>query len=531
MISIAMVTVKLGNWSFGFGSRSAAGRKRPLALVILDGWGHSNKTTGNAIALAKTPNYDNICARYPKTLLAASGSRVGLLPESPGNSETGYLNLGMGRAVKCGRKRILEAINSGKFFENAILKNTFTKTRNRKSSVHLVGLISDGDVHSSLDSLFALLRMAKREGCGDRVFIHAILDGQDVLDHTADVYIEALQIKMAEIGCGKIASLCGRNYAMDSGGNWDRTARAFTMIVHSEGERTYDPVAAIRGSYLRGNSDASIAPVVIEKEAGVPVVSIKNGDSVIFFNHRGDGLRQLVRSMMFEKEGSAAQKPDLDLVCMTEYDKKFKIPAAFKSEPEINVLAEIFAHHGVANCRLAETEKYQHVTYFFNGGREIEHPGEKRILVPSANGSNGKNHPPACFTVTDKLLSSLEAGEDDVFVVNLAAADMIAHTGDLDKTIEAVQSVDKCLGEIVQKIHEVDGVALITSDHGNCEEMTNGNSRSDTSNPVPFHFVANDLNGLKLRADGALEDVAPTILGILGIEKPFEMTGNDLRIA
>ncbi len=527
-----MVTVKLGNWSFGVGTRSVAERKRPLALVVLDGWGHSSNTDGNAIALANTPNYDNICARYPKTLLAASGMRVGLLPETPGNSEIGYLNLGMGRVVKSDRNRILEAINTEKFFKNAVLKNAFTKTRNRKTSVHLVGLISDGNVHSSLDSLFALLRMAKNEGCADRVFIHAILDGKDVTDHTADIYIEALQIKMGEIGCGKIASLCGRHYAMDSGENWDRTARAFTMIVHSEGERAFDPITAIHGSYLRGKSDEFIAPIVLEEKPGVPVVSIKNGDSVIFFNHRADGMRQIIRSLAFDKnEKMSAQKPDIDTICMTEYDKKFKLPVAFKPESETNVLAEIFADHGVANCRLAEKEKYSHVTYFFNGGRETEHKGEKRILIPSAgNGSNGNRHRSACFTVTDKLLSSLDAGEDDVFVVNLAAADIIAHTGDLAKTIEAVQSMDKCLGDIVQKIHEVDGVALITSDHGNCEEMTTGNARSHTSNPVPFHFVANNLNGLKLRAGGALEDVAPTILGILGIEKPFEMTGNDLRV-
>ncbi|MCB1023273.1 MAG: 2,3-bisphosphoglycerate-independent phosphoglycerate mutase [Acidobacteria bacterium] len=528
-----MVTVKLGNWSFGFGSRSGSGRKRPLALVILDGWGHSSETAGNAIALADTPNYDNICSQYPKTLLAASGSRVGLLPEAPGNSEIGHLNLGMGRVVRSERNRIIDAIESGEFFDNTALKSAFTRTRNRGSSVHLVGLISDGNVHSSLDSLFALLRMAKKEGCGERVFIHGILDGKDVTDRTAEIYIEALQIKIAEIGCGKIASLCGRHYAMDCEENWDRTARAFTMIVHSEGERAFDPVTAIRGSYLRGKTDEFVQPIVLEEKPGTPVVSMKNGDAVIFFNHRGDAMRQLVRSLGTNGQGTGnnSRKPKIDAVCMTRYDPGLKLPVAFLPQKEINVLAEIFARHGVANCRLAETGKYSHVTYFFNGGREPAHPGEKRILVPSEiSGTNGNDSTTACFTVTDKLLSSLEAGDDDVFVVNLAAADTVAHTGNLQKTIEAVQSMDRCLGDIVRKIHEVDGVALITSDHGNCEEMTNGNSTSHTSNPVPFHFVANNLNGLRLREDGALEDVAPTILGILGIEKPFEMTGNDLRI-
>ena len=528
-----MVTVKVGNWSFGIGSKSVNGRKRPLALVILDGWGHSTSEDGNAIAAANTPNYDFLCKNYPKTLLEASGDRVGLLPETPGNSEVGHLNLGMGRVFQTERARILKSIQSGTFFKNSALKNAFSKARANKSSVHFVGLLSDGNVHSSMETLFALLRMAKDEDCGDRTFVHGILDGRDTSEQTADVFVEALQIKAADIGCGRIATLCGRSYAMDRAENWDRTARAFTLLVHSDGERAFDPVAAIRGSYLRGIADEFVRPIVIERKPGIPMTSIKDGDVVVFFNHRADRMRQLVSSLAVpDKEaGQNSAKPNVHAVCMTQYDSQFRLPVAFKAEKEANVLANVFADHGVINCRLAETEKYAHVTYFFNGGSESEHSNERRLLVPSPKVVTEKM---ACFGVTENLLKGLDAGRDDVFIVNLASADMIAHTGDFDKTVEAVQSVDRCLGEILTKIRQVDGVALITSDHGNCEEMSlseNGGPKSThTLNPVPFHIVANNLNGLKLRKNGALEDVAPTILGILGIDKPLEMTGNDLRI-
>ncbi len=530
-----MVAVKVGNWSFEFGSRSLDGRKRPLALVIVDGWGHSSQREGNAIALANTPNYDLLCKNYPKTLLAASGSRVGLLPEAPGSSEVGHLSLGTGRVVRTDRAEVSEAIRTGSFFENPVLKRAFAKAREKESSVHLIGLISDGNVHSSMNSLFSLLRMAKDEQCGERTFIHGILDGKDVAPRTADIYTEALQIKMADIGCGKIATLCGRHYAMDRGENWEKTARVYTMLVHSEGERAFDPVSAIRGSFLRGNSDEFVQPIVFEEKPGIPLASIKDDDVVIFFNHRADRIRQLVKSVAVQGAtagGGTHGKPKTESVCLVEYDKKFDLPVAFRTNAETNPLGKVLADHGLVNCRLAETEKYSHVTYYFNGGKEIEHPNEKRILVPSPKVSSNETQPEtACFKITDKLLRGLEAGEDDVFIVNLASADMLAHTGNLEKTIEAVQFVDTCLGGIIRKIHEVDGVALITSDHGNCEEMNNGSTNSHTSNPVPFHFVANNTNGLKLRDNGALEDVAPTILGILGINKPDEMTGNDLRLS
>lgn len=508
---------------------------RPLALIILDGWGYSPKREGNAIALAHTPNYDEISQKYPQTLLAASGLRVGLTPDTAGSSEVGHLNIGAGRIVQTDVARISNAIRTGKFFENKVLKEAFAKAKTNNSSVHFIGLLSDGDVHSSLESLYALLRFAKYEDIKN-IFIHPILDGRDVPPRTADIYVEALEVKLADIGIGKIATLCGRYYAMDRDQNWERTARAYTMLVHSEGERAADAVSAIRSSFLRGISDEFIQPIVLETAPGVPVGSIKTGDVVIFFNHRPAQMRQLVKSLAVSEVNEIGGKPKIHAVCLTEYDRTYNLPIAFKQENEDNVLAKIFAENGVLNCRVTETERYAQLTYFFNGGVELEHPCEQRVFVPSPKVGGYEAQPEsACFKITDKLLRGLEAGENDVFIANLAAPDLVAHTGNLEKTIEAVQFVDTCLGGIVEKIRELDGIAIITSDHGNCEEMadllTGEPNTSPTVNPVPFHLIDEHAENLKLRDGGALEDVAPTILGILQIEKPEEMTGRDLREA
>lgn len=511
------------------------GKRRPLALVILDGWGHSPRKEGNAIALAHTPYYDEICEKYPHTFLAASGLRVGLAADAPGSSEVGHLNIGAGRIVQTDISRISEAVKSRNFFENAVLKNAFAAARENNSAVHLIGLLSDGEVHSSPENLFALLRMAKNEGL-ENVFVHGILDGRDVQPRTADIYAEAVEIKMADIGIGKIATLCGRYYAMDRDANWERTARVYTMLVLAEGERAFDAVSAIRSSFLRGITDEFIQPIVLEGESGEPVASIKNGDTVIFFNHRGDRMRQLIKSLSVKDETDIASlsKPQIETVCLTEYDREFGLPVAFKQEGEEKALAQVFAENGVLNCRVAETEKYAHVTYFFNGGADNEHACEQRVIVPSLKKMSLEISPEmSCFKVTDKLLRALEADENDVFIVNLAAADMVAHSGNLEKTIESVQFMDTCLGGIVEKIEEMNGVAIITSDHGNCEEMadllTGEPNIAHTTNPVPFHLIDSNASEVKLRANGALEDVAPTILGILGLEKPIEMTGRDLR--
>jgi 2,3-bisphosphoglycerate-independent phosphoglycerate mutase len=525
---------KFGSWSFGFGTDMNNGHKRPLALIILDGWGYSPKKEGNAIALAHTPFYDEISQNYPRTLLAASGSRVGLTPDTPGSSEVGHLNIGAGRIVQTDVANISNAIKTGEFFENKVLKYAFAKAKVSKSAVHLIGLLSDGDVHSSSANLFALVKMAKNEGVRD-VFIHPILDGRDVAPRTADIYVEALEIKLADIGVGKIATLCGRYYAMDKDRNWERTARAYTMLVHSEGERATDAVTAIRSSFLRGISDEFIQPIILEEKPDVPVASVKDNDVVIFFNHRPDRMRQLVKSLTADSvEFANFGKPKIEIVCLTEYDRTLNVPVAFRRENEVNAMAKVFAEMGVLNCRVTETERYAHVTYFLNGGIELEHPCEQRVFVPSLKNSVHETQPEMqCFKVTDKLLRGLEAGENDVFIVNLAAPDVVAHTGNLEKTIEAVQFVDTCLGGIIEKIKALNGVAIITADHGNCEEMadllTGEPNNSHTTNPVPFHLVDEYSDNFRLREGGALEDVAPTILGILGIEKPVEMTGRDLR--
>ncbi len=508
-------------------------RCRPLALIILDGWGYSPKKEGNAIALAHTPNYDEISRTYPKTLLAASGLSVGLPPDAAGSSEVGHLNIGAGRIIQTDVAKISNAIRTGEFFENAVLKDAFKKAKANNSAVHLIGLLSDGDVHSSSDNLFALLRFAKNEGIRD-VFVHPILDGRDVAPRTADVYVEALEIKLADIGIGKIATLCGRYYAMDKDANWERTARAYTMLVHAEGERATDAVTAIRSSFLRGIADEFIQPIILEDETGAPIASIKNDDVVIFFNHRSAEMRQLVKSLGVSDAGEMTVKPKITAVCLTEYDRTFDLPVAFRQENQNNVLAKIFAEKGILNCRLTETEKYAYLTYFFNGGVEIEHPCEQRILIPSPKINGYETQPEAAsFKIADKFLRGLEAGENDVFIVNLGATDLVANTGNLEKTIEAVQFTDTCLGSMVEKIRAAGGVALVTSSHCNCEVMADlltGEPNNDpTSNPVPFHFVDENINGLQLRKGGALEDVAPTILGILEIEKPAEMTGRDLR--
>lgn len=507
------------------------GIRRPLALIILDGWGISPQVKGNAIAMAHTPFYDEICAKYPRTSLAASGVRVGLPPDAVGNAEVGHMSIGAGRVVQTDVSRVEKALRSGDFFQNEALKSAFAKVRSRNSAMHLIGLVSDGGVHSSSEYLFALLRMAKREGLSE-VFVHCILDGRDVQPRTADIYAEALEIKMADIGIGTIATLCGRFFAMDSNENWERTARAYTMLVHAEGERSFDAASAIRASFLRGIADEFIAPIVIEKEPDLPVAIVKDGDVAVFFNHRGDTMRQLVRSLAVADEN--AVKPKIDTVCLTEYDSGFDLPVAFGAEPERNVLAQVMEENGLQNYRITETGRFSHVTQVFNGGADFGHTHQHDILIAAPKMQSLENEPESkSFKITDMLLRGIDAGGEGVFIVNLPATGLLAETGNLEKTIEAVQFVDTCLGGVLEKMREIDGVAVITSSHGNCEEMLNPQTgevdAAANANSVPFHYIDGQNTDARLRDSGALEDVAPTILGILGIEKPEEMTGNDLR--
>jgi 2,3-bisphosphoglycerate-independent phosphoglycerate mutase len=510
-------------------------KQGPLALVIIDGWGYTPEREGNAIALASKPFYDELMEKYPHTLLEASGTRVGLPKGIMGNSEVGHLNIGSGRVVRMDLSRIDHDIETGEFFRNEALVQAMDAAKSRGKSLHLMGLVSDGQVHSSQEHLYALLRMAKGRGL-QRVYIHCFLDGRDTPPASAYGYVEALQVKCGEIGCGRIASLVGRYYAMDRDKRWERTGRAYNLLVKAEGERVIDPVEAIKRSYERGLTDEFIEPIVAERETGEPVATIEEGDSIIFFNFRPDRARQLTRALTEPGFGGfpTSQRPAVDFTCFTRYDETFQLPIAFGPQEHRNVLAEVFGNFGVRNFRLAETEKYAHVTYFFNGGVEKEYPCERRLLVPSPKVATYDLEPEmSAFKVTDRVLRAIDEGETDVFIINFANTDMVGHTGKLDKTIEAVQYVDTCLGWITKGIARARGRTLITADHGNCEQMidlTTGQPHTaHTSNPVPFHLIDEASIGMKLRDGAALEDVATTILGLLGLEKPAEMTGRDLR--
>ncbi len=510
-------------------------KKGPLALIIIDGWGYTPESEGNAIALAATPFYDELLEKYPRTLLEASGTRVGLPAGIMGNSEVGHLNMGSGRVVRMDLSRIDHDIETGEFFRNEVLVKAMDTAKSRGKSLHLMGLVSDGQVHSSQEHLYALLRMAKERGL-QRVYVHCFLDGRDTPPASAYGYVEALQVKCSETGCGRIASVVGRYYAMDRDKRWERTKRAYNLLVKAEGERVIDPVEAIKRSYERGVTDEFIEPIVVERETGEPVAVIEDEDSVIFFNFRPDRARQITRALTEPGFGGfpTPQRPTVEFACFTRYDETFQLPVAFGPQEHHNVLAEVFGNVGVRNLRLAETEKYAHVTYFFNGGVEKEYRCERRLLVPSQKIATYDLAPEmSAFKVTDRVLRAIDEGETDVFIINFANPDMVGHTGKLDKTIEAVQYVDTCLGWITKGIRRARGQTLITADHGNCEQMidlTTGQPHTaHTSNPVPFHLIDETAVGLKLREGAALEDVAPTILGLLGLEKPAEMTGRDLR--
>ncbi|MBV9242183.1 MAG: 2,3-bisphosphoglycerate-independent phosphoglycerate mutase [Acidobacteria bacterium] len=504
--------------------------QRPLALVILDGWGYAPRTESNAIALAHTPFYDEICRKYPMTTLAAAGEAIGQPADAPGNAEIGHLNLGTGRVAETEMSKIRKAIASGEFLENPVLQRAFGRAKETNAGIHLVGLLSDGGVHSSMDTLFALLRMAKTFGI-EKVFIHAILDGLDVPERTADIYVEALEIKLADIGIGTIASLCGRFFAMDAGEHWERTARAFTMLVHAEGERTRDAVTSIRNSFLRGISDEFIAPIVVEKAPDVPVTTVKNGDLLVFFNHRADTMRQLVRSLCLP--GGAGAQPSIDTVCMTEYDRSFNLPAAFRQEPEKNTLASVLSELQVPLVKITESARFVHLTNYFDGGDVNTLDTEQQVILSTALPAQLWPESQS-FKIADRFVQALENSSNGVFVINVPAADLSAESGDLHRTVAAIRYIDTCLGGICEAAHDAGANVLVTSSHGLCEEIAAvrmGESKTlATANRVPLHFIDPIGPGPHLRENGSLADVAPTILGLLDIEKPAEMTGSDLRV-
>ena len=510
-------------------------QKPPLALIVLDGFGYRAEREGNAIALANMPFYDELREKYPHTLIEASGECVGLPKGVMGNSNVGHLCLGAGRVLRTDVDRINHEITSGKFFQNLALNAAMDNAVKHDRALHIMGLVSDGLVHSSQEHAYELLRMAKEKEVR-RVFVHCFLDGRDTPPSSAQKYVAAMQTKCKEIGAGEIASVVGRYYAMDRDKRWERTERAYRMLVHAEGELAKDPIAAVKQSYERNVTDEFVEPIVLTRDDGNPLTRIAYGDSIIFFNFRADRARQITRALAVPgfDDFSTPNRPHTHFVCFAVYDKTYPLPVAFPPELPRNILAEVLAASEISNYRMAETEKYAHVTYFFNGGTEREFPHEKRLLVPSPKVATYDLAPEmSAFKITDKLLRAIDNREADVFIVNFANPDMVGHTGKLEKAIEACQYVDTCLGWITKAIRSARGTMLITADHGNAELMidpkTGEPHTAHTTNPVPFHLIDEGSVGLKLREGGALEDVAPTMLGLLGIKKPLEMTGKDLR--
>lgn len=512
-------------------------KQGPLALIILDGFGYRAEREGNAIAMAQMPFYDELLEKYPHTLIQASGECVGLPRGVMGNSNVGHLCMGAGRVVRTDVERINNEITTGEFQRNPELNAAIDNAASHDRALHLIGLVSDGLVHSSQEHAYALLRMARARNLR-RVFVHCFLDGRDTPPSSADAYVAAMQQKCEEIGAGEIATVVGRYYAMDRDQRWERTERAYKMLVNGDGEHATNPIAAIRQSYERNITDEFVEPIIVIRNDGRPVATIQDGDSVIFFNFRADRARQITSALAVPgfEAFPIPNRPRVHFVCFAVYDKRYPLPVAFPPTQPLNILADVFARLGVRNYRMAETEKYAHVTYFFNGGTEREYPYEKRLLVPSPKVATYDLIPEmSAFKVTDKILRAIDEGESDVYIINFANPDMVGHTGKLDKAIEAVQHVDSCLGWVTKRIAAARGSAIITADHGNCEQMidpkTGEPHTAHTTNPVPFVLIDQDSRGVKLHKDGALEDVAPTMLGLLGIEQPAEMSGRDLREA
>jgi len=509
------------------------GKKKPLVLTILDGWGFSPVTEGNAIAAARKPTYDALLREYPNTLIRTSGKAVGLPEGQMGNSEVGHLNIGAGRIVLMDVTRIDQMIVSGEFFRNPVLLDSMRNARAHR--LHLMGLCSDGGVHSLLTHLYALLKLAKQETVPE-VFVHCFMDGRDTPPESGAGYLDQLQKEMRQIGTGKIASVSGRYYAMDRDQRWDRIERAFGAMVLGKGEKNSDPVAALKRSYEHGVTDEFAEPVTIVDDRNQPVGLIRDGDACIFFNFRADRAREMTTALtdhVLEKPSRSLAPKNLHFTTLTEYDKTFKLPFVLPREHPNNILADVMAQLNWKNLRVAETEKYAHVTYFFNGGNEKPYAGESRELVPSPKVATYDLKPEMSAPgITAVVVKAIEQGDVDLIVMNYANADMVGHSGKMAPTVQAVEAVDAGLGELYAALRRSGGSWIITADHGNAETMidpvTKGPHTYHTSNPVPFILV--DETQRVLRQGGALQDISPTLLGFLNEKQPKEMTGRDLRL-
>lgn len=502
--------------------------RKPLMLMIIDGWGiNKHKDELNAITAAEPLNFTRLTKEYPYSELEASGEAVGLPEGQMGNSEVGHLNIGAGRVVYQPLVEISKDVREGTFYKKPMLIEAFQKAKTSGNSIHFAGLVSDGGVHSHITHLYGLLQMAKEYKL-EKVYIHAFLDGRDTPPKSGINFLKALEEKISEIGVGSIATISGRYYSMDRDKNWQRTEKAYKALVNGEGERANSTEEAIETSYYKGVTDEFVEPTIID-EKGL----IKKGDIFINFNYRPDRARQITRALNdVEFTGFKREYLDLGYYCMRQYDSTIDAPFIYEDKELVNTLGEVLSKAGLTQLRTAETEKYAHVTFFFNGGKEVEYKGESRLLVDSPKVATYDLLPEmSAIELTEKVLESLEKNENDVIIMNYANPDMVGHTGIMDAAIKAVKTVDECMIKIIHKILALDGTILITADHGNAELMEDPNSHipytAHTTNKVPFLLVSNELKTVKIK-DGKLADIAPTMLDILKIEKPAEMDGNTL---
>ena len=516
----------------------SAVRRSPVVLVVLDGWGISSERDHNAIALGHTPTYTELLERFPHASLATSGEAVGLPAGQMGNSEVGHMNLGAGRVVYQDLSRIDKSIRDGEFFANPALVSATSRCAVDRHALHLVGLVSRGGVHSHLRHLAALIELARRQQVA-RLFVHVLTDGRDTAPDAAADDVAAVERTLGDTGTGRIATVIGRYYAMDRDRRWDRTRLAYAALTEGIGRTGTNAATLIDHAYADGTTDEFITPGVVVDGDGQPIGSLRDGDSVIFFNFRADRARQLTRALAFDDDAfdgfERRQRPALSVTTMTEYDATYGLPIAFDPPSFSGNVAEVLAAAGRTNLRLAETEKYAHVTYFFNSGEERAYAGEDRILVPSPKVPTYDLQPEmSAAGITDTLVDDVEHGRHDVIVCNFANADMVGHTGNLEAAAGAVSTLDGCLARIAGAVSGAGGTVIVTADHGNAEKMWDaerkGPHTAHTSNPVPLLIIAKELSRARhVLRDGSLRDVAPTLLGIAGIDVPREMTGRDLR--
>ena len=504
--------------------------RKPVMLMILDGFGINPNEKGNAVAIANTPNIDKLKKTWPTTIIHTSGLDVGLPEGQMGNSEVGHTNIGAGRIVYQDLTRITKSIQDGDFFSIKEFSDAIDNCKKNNSNLHIMGLLSDGGVHSHIRHLVALLEFAKRKDF-ENVYVHCFMDGRDTPPTSGEGYIAKLEEKMKEKGVGKIATIEGRFYAMDRDKRWNRVKEAYDAMVNGVGEEATSAVGAIEASYQKEVFDEFVKPTVI-RNGDSPVATIKDNDSVIFFNFRPDRAREITRTLV-DKDFNEfeTKKMNLFFVCFTQYDETMpNVKIAFKPETLVNTFGEYISKKGLKQLRIAETEKYAHVTFFFNGGEEKEYEGEDRILVPSPKVETYDLKPEmSALEVTDKVVEAINSEKYDSIILNYANPDMVGHTGSLEAAVKAVETIDGCVGKVVEAIEKQNGILIITADHGNAEQMidykTGEPQTAHTTNPVPLILVG--LEGVKLK-EGKLADLAPTMLDIMGLEKPQEMTGESL---